>query len=60
VPLPEDPIRQTGGAVAETLRQVPLVGPPVADVVQKEVDTLDPPGRAATGAADAAGAVAAP
>ena len=58
---PQDPIRQTGGAVAEAVRQVPLVGPPVADAVQQVLDTVDPPGRDLAGAASGvAGAVPAP
>lgn len=37
------PVRQLGGAVADTVRPVPVAGPPAADAVQSVVDLVDPP-----------------
>jgi hypothetical protein len=40
---PTEPIRQVGGTVVETVRPLPVVGPPAADVIQTVVDIVAPP-----------------
>lgn len=42
-PEPDNPVRQLGDAVTGTVEQIPVVGPPVAGVVQTIVDLLAPP-----------------
>lgn len=42
-PGPGGPVRQLGGLLTDTVRPLPLVGPPVADAVQSVIDLVEPP-----------------
>lgn len=44
-PEPESPLRQLGNDLAGTVRELPAVGPPAADVVDTVVDLVAPPPR---------------
>jgi len=63
-PRPRNPVRGLGTALADTIRRLPAVGPPVADAVQTVVDLVAPPevakGRAVPAQPSATAAEAAP